>query len=101
VKSSHPVEKVLELGSVSKQFAGCLHEQVRLVPPQHIGCRDLFQLPPKASVPLLREGQVENMELDIRAIPPLAIADKLAYLPFAEAASVFYYIVLPNLHGLE
>ena len=44
----------------------------------------------------LVEAQVENMELDILAIPTLAIADKLAHPPFAEAASVFYYVVLPT-----
>ena len=75
VKSPHPFVKILELGMVPKQLTSYLHEQVRLFPRQHIGCRDLFHIRSKAWVRDLVEGQVENMELDIFAIPLLAIAN--------------------------
>ena len=78
VKSLHPFEKFLELRMVPKQLTSCLHKQVCLVPRQYIGCRDLFQIRPKAWVCHLVKGQIENMELDILAVPPLAIADNLA-----------------------
>ncbi len=42
---------------------------------------DLFQLRQKILIRHLVEAQVENMELDILAIPPLTIADELTHLP--------------------
>ena len=66
-ESPYSFEKTLEPRIASKQFAGCLHEQVGLVPRQHIGCRDRFQLRPKALVLHLVEAQVENMKFNIPA----------------------------------
>ena len=41
-KSPYAFEKTLKPRIASKQFAGCLHQQVRLVPRQHIGCWNRF-----------------------------------------------------------